>query len=303
MKWKRIWISFWLLTFLAVFIVTLINRTPYFLLGGSSSVASLMEQLLTRYPDNHKKGDFNYVSSASAGAPPRVETNLFGIGWLSEEYHINPPDKPKVKPNLIDFQMMKDALIIVYNVPQQYLVTPGTILDFDSQKIQQIYLDNKPWNEVFPSLFKKYLPTKTFTRPNGSGTRTVFDQKALNSDSYYAANTVDSSSAMLNLDPGSIGYTSYADYSQAKAINVTAGTWENFEANYDTIETNIYSLWRPFTGIINKTYKYKDEIAKFLRWIFSDEPIVTEIFKKYGPRININDSVNQELNTWLTQFN
>ncbi|MGL5268546.1 MAG: hypothetical protein ACRC8P_02125 [Spiroplasma sp.] len=68
MKWKRIWISLWILTLLAIFVVTLVNHSPYFLLGGSSSVAPVMEELLHNYPNSAKKGDFSYVSSASAGA-------------------------------------------------------------------------------------------------------------------------------------------------------------------------------------------------------------------------------------------
>ncbi len=298
MKSKRVWISLWLLTLLAIFIVSLINRVPYFLLGGSSSVSPLMEELLNKYPDNHKKGDFNYVSSASAGAPPRVEKNTFGIGFLSESYQA---DKT-ANSNLIQFQMMRDGLIIVYNIPSEFLVSP-TILDFDATKVQDLYLNKKTWRDVFPNQIKDTfnLKLKLFTRPNGSGTRTVFDKQVLNTGISYKANVVDSSGAMLNLDPGSIGYTSFADFNQAKNISVTAGTWQGINANYQSIEFNLYKLWRPFIGIINKTYKYQTEITKLLKWLFSDDATVANIFQKYGPKTELDDETNQDLQQWLTE--
>jgi len=68
------------------------------------------------------------------------------------------------------------------------------------------------------------MKVKPFTRPNGSGTRNVFDEKVFGHGVSYKANVVDSSGAMLNLESGSIGYTSFADFNQAKNISVTAGT-------------------------------------------------------------------------------
>lgn len=299
MKTKRIWISLWLLTLLAIFIVSLINRVPYFLLGGSSSVAPLMEELLNKYPDNHKKGDFNYVSSASAGAPPRVEKNTFGIGFLSESYK----GDTTATSNLIQFQIMRDGLIIVYNIPKKYLINPEIPLNFDSSKIQDLYLNKRTWKETFPNEIKESsnLKVKLFTRPNGSGTRTVFDEQALSSPVPYKANIVDSSGAMLNLDSGGVGYTSFADFNQTKNANIIAGLWQNNEANYDNITNNIYKLWRPFIGIINKTYKYQTEITKLLKWLFSDDETVDEIFKKYGPKTNLDDEINQDLAQWLNE--
>lgn len=296
MKWKRIWVSLWLLTLLAIFIVSLINRAPYFLLGGSSSVSPLMEELLNKYPDNHKKGDFNYVSSASAGAPPRVEKNTFGIGFLSEDYTV---DKT-VHPNLINFQIMHDGLIIVYNLPREVLREPDSILNFNKEKISALYT-GASWSEEFPEAFSRPYNTvvKPFTRPNGSGTRTVFDAMLGITD--YKANIADSSGAMLNLDSGSIGYTSFADFNQAKNIKVKAGTWLNIPASYENIKNGSYSLWRPFIGIINKTYKYQTEISNLLKWLYSDDTTVNEIFQKYGPRTELDDEINQDLKTWLSQ--
>lgn len=293
MKWKRIWIFLWLLTLLAIFIVTLVNHSPYFLLGGSSSVAPIMEELLNNYPDNHKNGDFNYVSSASSGAPPRVESGLFGIGWLSQEYNNN-------NPSLLSFQLLRDGLIIVYNIPASNLVNPNIMLDFTPEKVQDLYLHNKSWKEVFPNEIITNLDVKTFTRPNGSGTRDVFDNKVLNGETFYQANTVDSSSAMLSLDRGSIGYTSFADFNQAKSsASVKAGTWEGTEATFDTLKNGQYQLWRPFTGLINYSYKYNQEIKNLLKWVFGFDSEVENIFAKYGPRVELDAPVNFALRTWL----
>lgn len=295
MNWKRIWISLWLLTLLAVFIVTLINHSPYFLLGGSSSVAPVMEELLNKYPTNHKTGDFNYVSSASSGAPPRVENGLFGIGWLSKEYTTD-------NPNMFTFQMMRDGLVIVYNIPSNNLVNPSVPLDFNPEKVQELYLQNKTWSQVFPDQIKGNISVKTFTRPNGSGTRDVFDSQVLGGTTYYKSNTIDSSSAMLNLDPGSIGYSSFADLNQAKEMLVTAGTWRGIEATFNNIKNKAYQLWRPFTGLISYQYKYKSEIAFLLKWVFGFDSEVEAIFQKYGPRIEIDDPVNFKLKTWLSAW-
>lgn len=294
MKWKRIWIFLWLLTLLAIFIVTLINRSPYFLLGGSSSVAPVIEELLTNYPNNHKKGDFNYVSSASSGAPSRVSNGLFGIGWLSKEYTTN-------DPNLFTFQMMRDGLIIVYNLPAENLINPNIPLDFSPKKVQELYLQNKTWKQVFPEAIKNDISVKTFTRPNGSGTRDVFDKQVLNNVTYYKANTVDSSSAMLNLDPGSIGYTSFADLAQAREIFVSAGSWLGATATFENIKDQTYKLSRPFTGLINSRYKYKTEIVQLLKWIFGSDNKVTAIFNKFGPRVELDDPINKDLKKWLEE--
>lgn len=291
MKWKRIWISLWLLTLLAIFIVTLVNHSPYFLLGGSSSVAPVMEELLNKYPDNHKKGDFNYVSSASSGAPIRVENNLFAIGWLSKEYN-------NTNPDMISFQLMRDGLIIVYNLPN--LENPNIPLNFDAKTVQDLYLNGKSWDQVFPDRIKTPTPVKTFTRPNGSGTREVFDNKVLGGETYYQANTVDSSSAMLTLEPGSIGYSSFADLNQATSKIVSTGNWEGKEATYQSIADETYKLWRPFTGLLKKNYKYNTEIALLLKyWIFSQKSEVKAVFEKFGPRVELTDPKNTQLATWL----
>lgn len=294
MNWKRIWISLWLLALLATFIVTLVNHSPYFLLGGSSSVAPVMEELLNKYPDNHKKGDFNYVSSASSGAPTRVESGLFGIGWLSKEYKTE-------NPGCFTFQLMRDGLIIVYNIPRNNLVHPNTPLNFTSDQVKQLYLNNKTWQEVFPNDVKDFnIKPKTFTRPNGSGTRDVFDKEVLDGTTYYQANTIDSSSGMLNLESGSIGYSSFADFQQAKAIDVTAGTWNGTEATAKNIDNKTYQLWRPFTGVINYSYKHKLEIVKLLQWIFiTGGSEVNNIFEKYGPQVGLEEPENDTLKSWL----
>lgn len=290
MKWKRIWISLWVLALLAVFIVTLVNHSPYFLLGGSSSVAPVMEELLNKYPNNHKKGDFNYVSSASSGAPIRVENNLFAIGWLSKEY-------TNSDPNILTFQLMRDGLIIVYNLPN--LENPNIPLDFNSETVKDLYLNHKRWDEVFPDRIKSYTPVKTFTRPNGSGTREVFDNQVLGGETYYQANTVDSSSAMLTLESGSIGYSAFADINQAKEMVVASGTWKGTAATKANIRNKIYELWRPFTGLLKKTYKYSSEIAGLLNWVYSQDSDVKAVFDKYGPRVEIDDPENNQLQEWL----
>ncbi|MGL5268413.1 MAG: PstS family phosphate ABC transporter substrate-binding protein [Spiroplasma sp.] len=295
MKWKHIWVFLWPLTLLAIFIITLINHSPYFLLGGSSSVAPIIEELLTKYPNNHKNGDFNYASSASSGAPLRVKNSLFGIGWLSKEYTTD-------DTNLFTFQMMSDGLVIVYNLPAENLEKPNVLLDFSPEKVQQLYLHNKSWKEIFPSEIKTDITVKPFTRPNGSGTRDIFDKQVLNQTTYYKANTVDSSSAMLNLDPGSIGYTSFADFVQAKETFVNIGSWKGIKATFENIKNKTYKLSRPFTGLINYQYKYKKEIAYLLKWIFGFDSEVEAIFKKFGPRIELNDPVNLKLKTWLESW-
>ncbi|WP_168104648.1 PstS family phosphate ABC transporter substrate-binding protein [Spiroplasma platyhelix] len=251
-----------------------------------------MEELLHNYPNNHKKGDFNYVSSASSGAPIRVDNDLFAIGWLSKDY-------TNTNPNLLSFQLMRDALVIVYNLPN--LENPDTPLNFNSETVKQLYLNHKRWDEVFPDQIKSYTPAKLFTRPNGSGTRDVFDNKVLSGETYYEANTVDSSSAMLNLEPGSIGYTSFADINQAKNMRVSSGYWNQKKATEDNIKNKLYELWRPFTGLLKKNYKYSAEIAGLLKWIYIENPPEVEaIFKKYGPRIDISDPVNNQLQEWLS---
>lgn len=293
MKWKRIWISLWALALVAVFIVTLVNHSPYFLLGGSSSVAPVMEELLNHYPDNHKKGDFNYVSSASSGAPTRVESGLFGIGWLSKEYQTN-------DPSMFTFQLMRDGLVIVYNLNPNDLVDPSMPLNFTPEKVQQLYLQKKSWKEVFPNEIINDVSVKPFTRPNGSGTRDVFDNQVLNGTTYYKANTIDSSSAMLNLDRGSIGYSSFADINQAKQMSVTIGKWMDVLPTFENIgKPGGYQLWRPFTGLINYNYKYKIEIVYLLKWIFGFDSEVEAIFKKYGPRVERDDPKNYLLDQWL----
>lgn len=290
MKWRRIWVALWLLTLLGIFIVTLVNHSPYFLLGGSSSVAPIMEELLHNYPNDNKKGDFNYVSSASAGAPIRVESSLFAIGWLSKEYKTTNPD-------MFTFQLMRDGLVIVYNLPN--LENPSIPLDFNSTTVKQLYLDHKRWDEVFPDRIKSYTPTKLFTRPNGSGTRDVFDNKVLDGTTYYKANTLDSSSAMLNLEPGSIGYSSFSDLNQSKTISVSTGTWNQETASFNNIKAKKYQLWRPFTGLINYNYYYKNEVVQLLKWMFSFDSDVIKIFEKYGPRVELDDVENYQLKIWL----
>lgn len=295
MKFKKLWIAIWIVTILAVFVLTLINNKPYLLMGGSSSVAPVMEELMQKFPDNHKKVDYNYISSASSGAPPRVENGLFGIGWLSKEY--SSPDANK----MFTFQMMRDGLVIVYNL-SGYL-KPNTVLDFDAQKVQDLYLKGKSWEQVFPGQFAKTPPAvQTYTRPNGSGTRDVFDEKCLNNQTFYKANTTDSSSAMLNLDPGSIGYSSFADLEQSDPgkIRSAAGTWERTPPTFDNIDKENYHLWRPFTGLINYNYKMPQEVADILKWIYSTA--TDNIFKKFGPKIPLTDNKNLELSKFLDKY-
>ncbi|MGL5268545.1 MAG: hypothetical protein ACRC8P_02120 [Spiroplasma sp.] len=145
------------------------------------------------------------------------------------------------------------------------ITNPDEPLDFNETTIKQLYLDNKRWDEVFPKQITSYTPAKLFTRPNGSGTQDILIIKFLMEQPYYKANTLDFSSAMLNLEPDSIGYSS-------------------------------------FTGLVNYNYKYKTEVAYLLKWVFDFDSKVTKIFNKYGPRVELAKHENRQLKNWLDSW-
>ncbi len=317
---KRILSLFWLITMISIFIVTLVSHKPYFIMGGSTSVAPLMHTLMEDYPDNHKEADFTYNSLGSDAAVIPVNKNMFGIGWLSKEY--TTPNN-----NLISFVLSKDGMILVYNLPQDWLGN-NKPLNFTQDKVKKMYLSKSPifWRDLFPQNTSEPnqgwikptcdLKILAYTRENGSGTRDVFNEKVLgDSKAYYPqAITVNSSTQMFNMSSGGVGYSSYSDKKQLDSnkqfTNIHIANWENIAPSLDTIKNGTYQLSRPFTGLINKNFKQINTLVKFLKFLFiPDYPghneYVVPAFSEtqYAQSaVALTDKLNYDLNQWLNNF-
>lgn len=321
---KRILGSLWFITMLIIFIVTFLNNKPYFIMGGSTSVSPLMHTLMDGYPENHKDADLTYNSLGSDAAIIPVDSGMFGIGWLSKEY-------TTTNPNQISFVLSLDGMILVYNLPSSELGNDKP-LNFTQEIVKKMYLTNTTvyWKDLFPKPtdYKQEqtqgwvkptstLKVLTYTRENGSGTRDVFNEKVLGSKTAYypQATTVNSSTQMLSMAPGGIGYSSYSDKKQlvnnSSFANVHIGSWENISPTLDTIKNKTYKLARPFTGLISTKYKQINALVKFLRFLFAlDAPghnIVVTAFNEDNyaqAAVPLNDpsGVNKNLDTWLKKF-
>lgn len=314
---KRILPLLWLITMITIFIVTLISHKPYFIMGGSTSISPLMHTLIDVYPDNHQESDFTYNSLGSDAAVIPVNNNMFAIGWLSKAY-------TTTNNNLISFVLSKDGMILVYNLPKEDLGNDKP-LNFTQDKVKQMYLTNSTifWKDLFPENSSvsdegwvkptsnlKVLP---YTRENGSGTRDVFNEQVLgDSQAYYPqAITVNSSTQMFNMSPGGIGYSSYSDKKQlisnSKFTNVHIGKWENATPTLDAIREGNYHLVRPFTGLINKNFKQKNTLIKFLKFLFvpnypgHNEYVIPAFSEKQYAQADVplSNPLNYDLNQWL----
>lgn len=311
---KKFWIASWILTLLAIFIVTIVNNSPYILMGGSSSVAPIMQDMFQAYKHDNSvhskiKGDFNYVTSASSAAPSRVKDGIFGIGWMSEPYNAT-----TLPSNVVMYHMMDDKITILYNLPaSDFNGNTPVPLNFTPDIMINLYVKNETWDQAFKgqdsSQYNGKYPFKPgltiashpFTRPNGSGTRTVFDQKCLNGTTFYQASIVDSSSAMMNLDVGAIGYTSYSDIKQANHMGSQIGLWKKIDPSSDG-----YKLTRPFNGLINTNYKYINDIIKYLKWINNEDSILKKLFDKYGSTLYKPSDIshqNSDFYSWWQSVN
>lgn len=317
---KRILPLLWIITMITIFIVTLVSHKPYFIMGGSTSVAPLMQTLMEKYPDNHKEADFTYNSLGSDAAIIPVNKNIFAIGWLSKSY-------PNTNNNLISFVLSKDGMILVYNLPQNCLGN-NQPLNFTQNIVKKMYLTTSPifWRDLFPKKTAtanegwikpdcnlKVLP---YTRENGSGTRDVFNEQVLgNKTAYYPqATTVNSSTQMFSMSPGGIGYSSYSDKKQlisnSQFSNVHIANWNNITPSLDTIKNNTYSLVRPFTGLINPNFKQTNTLVKFLKFLFipnypgHNEYVIPAFSENQYAQaaISLNDPLNYQLKQWLDKF-
>lgn len=102
MKWKRIWISLWLLTLLAIFIVILINHSPYFLLESLILVTFLIKKMINKYLKNNKKNSKSKNSNSNISV---LTLNKNNISYILAN-NVNQRKKYSLKQNLEKFKQI-----------------------------------------------------------------------------------------------------------------------------------------------------------------------------------------------------
>ncbi|ARU91251.1 phosphate ABC transporter substrate-binding protein [Spiroplasma clarkii] len=248
--------------------------------------------------------------------------------------------------SFIAFEFAIDAIIIVYSPPTWFLDEGlDKKLDFllnkndpNSTDLGKIYANSLTWEDLAKSLGGTQRSSKTsfntFTREDGSGTRSAFSDltKIKNMET---ANVVNSNGAMLDnvkKSPGSIGFVSYAFIDQVDGnsnvriagingirlgnladgtqgigmvLDETTGTFivnANNTSNEEYIKSNVYSFQRPFITIFSLKNKQISLIVDFfaeLIGIGEQEEWVKETFIEEGlvPKFEIKSFADTTRNS------
>lgn len=214
----------------------------------------------------------------------------------------------------IAFEFAIDAILVIYNAPSWFLdegldkklnfeINKG---NFQATDLGKIYANNFSWEDLANKLDNKNrigaTSFNTFTREDGSGTRSAFSD-ITGIKEMSSANVVNSNGAMLDnikKSPGSIGFVSYAFIDQitstspvrvagiegkklGNAADNSAGQgmiWDKASQTFVIDPENIsneayikdknYVFQRPFITIFNLHYEKINQLIKFFAEMIGD---------------------------------
>lgn len=248
---------------LGLFLPGFLIQSPTLVIGGSTSVFTMFNHLSTLARE--QKVPFIYNSMGSFAAIRAVEREIFAIGFMSKK-------PPQQLPEGMQTQfVVTDAILIIYHLPPSCQFVKGTKLDANRETVQKIYRQHQNWNDLAsvscdgPAVNSRLI---RLTRENGSGTRSVFEQKLgfAKSTDYQFKSQMKSSGAVLRFvdeNPGAIAYISASYQKKIDSLpNVAIGT-------------NTAYLARPFYALY--LTKHFSKIQPLFRFVFCNEQAQTKV--------------------------
>ncbi len=307
-KWMTGLILFCILA-VSLLIWTFSSVNSFLIGGGSTSVAPMLAQQIEQYekmPNNKYNILYNAIGSSSAIEGTKNDSYQFG--FTSDPLSDADAKAFYKNNNIARFSIAKDFVVIAYHLPEGATVKNPAVeddqvghLEFNvvnsasQNQLIKLYKDHQTWSSVFGNQIEGgNVKPETFSRENGSGTRSFFDKSVVFSNNYQADRTIGSNGEMLTAienTPNSIGYLGFAfarTLIEAKKPNVNVGkVFKNkkpvapYQWETGQVELNqAYGLYRPFTGIVNvKTANFKS-VMRFLAWIMNPYPAEKDLVLK-----------------------
>lgn len=235
-----------------------------YIVGGSTSVQPLMEQLAEKY--NESTGALVTVQGggSSVGTKGTID-GTFDVGMVSRD--LKDDEAKKLDETIIAW----DGIIVIVN-------KDNPVQDLSLDEVKKIFTGEiTNWKDVGG----EDKEIAVVSREEGSGTRDGFEsvvgfkttELISNSDIQNATGSVISD---VSGNTHAIGYISLGSSStQVKAVSI-----EGVEANEDTIKDGSYKLRRPFTLCVKKG---SEEAEALFDFIFSDEGKAIIQEQKYIP--------------------
>ncbi|MDF9825093.1 phosphate transport system substrate-binding protein [Breznakia sp. PF5-3] len=228
------------------------SETSEFVVGGSTSIQPLMEQIAESY-NKSKSGKITVQGGGSSVGTKGAMDGTFSVGMASRAL------KEEEEKSLEGTVIALDGIVIIVN-------KDNPITNITLEQAKQIYTGKiTNWKDIGG----KDQEIAVVSREEGSGTRDGFEsivgfessQLIANADIQNATGAVISN---VSGNKQAIGYISMGSMSN----NIKGLTIDGVEASEATILDETYKLQRPFMLCVKKG----DESAKALfDFIFSDE--------------------------------
>lgn len=174
----------------------------------------------------------------------------------------------------IEYKVALDGLSV-------YVNSNNTIETLSLEDLENIFTGKiKNWKEVGG----KDAPIIVYSRENSSGTYEFFKEHVLKGKDFVSnAQTLPGTASVLsaiNKDVNGIGYGGAAYNNATKTLKISTKAGEvGIAPTEETVLSGKYPIWRYLYIYVAPEYD-KDEIAKYLKWIRSDEG--QELVKKVG---------------------
>ncbi|AGM25879.1 phosphate ABC transporter substrate-binding protein [Spiroplasma syrphidicola EA-1] len=305
-------ITFVLILVISIIIWTISAASNVIVGGGSTSVSAIMADITEQYRrDSGSDVLYNSLGSAAALVGVKNGSYEFGLLSEDVHSTPIDGDNGTNAQNLWNnnginrFVFARDYIVLFYNLPNGCFLSdndkPLTFSEFGlnengnpepgTKAMQQIYSQNATWKSVFGNQLTctNDAPFYTITREAGSGTRSFFESSVIYKKDYSTNEVASSNGAMfqsVTRTPGSFGYISFsfieqvADKLGKNRIAAVINPIISPDPQVPFIETpegeflfnSMYSLNRPFTGIVNTNSSQLVPTLKFLAWMLDPIP-------------------------------
>lgn len=234
------------------------------IVGGSTSVLPLMEELLNGY-ENSGGSEVEAQGGGSGVGIKGVDNETFDIGMVSRE--LSDSEKKDKKETVIAL----DGIVVIYN-------KNNTVKDLTLEQVKDIFTGKiTNWKEVGG----QDKEIAVISREDGSGTRGAFEEIVgydaseliKNAEIQKATNAV---IASVEGNDNAIGYISLGSYKDSVSTMKINGVQPSIE----TVKNKTYAISRPFILLSKKDNDKADKLIEFIlssegQKIVADQKYVT----------------------------
>ena len=236
------------------------SQTHTITVGGSTSVAPLMELFKAAYESQHSNIRVSISASGSGDGIRGAAAGTFEIGMSSRD--LTPAERGA---DIREFVAAIDGIGVIVN-------NDSSVSDLSREQLRDIYTGAiRRWEQLGAAAQGKTGPIAVISRESASGTRTAFEEilnfrdQLVNGAVEFDGTGAVKAEVFRNIH--AIAYISLGSADNTvKLLNIGG-----FAPNTDNITAGTYEIARPFILLTRRSAALNPGTQAFLDWILSAE--------------------------------